>query len=289
MKKTIFSIITFIVPYFSFSQSIGINTIPSNTEVAKVVIDSPTPGNGSVKFQTTTTAPIAQQVLVSDANGNAVWQNYNLDASAIYQNVLVNYTPTPFTLSGTSNSGGGFITPATYTGASFDLPEGIWAIYISMKATATSGTTTTQPLVTGQGLWIRLLIDNKSTNYTSPYFRMRQLSISETNTNLYDNNNNGTFDPPYLISGNIVGPNSSGLLNGEIYLINCDYKYKLAGTTGTEVTVNKKNTFYIKLNVESYGGNTPNTQFNVSGVGSPPSFSGENRIVPIFAGKCPVN
>lgn len=269
----------FTVSYIiSYGQSVGINKTVSPTDVAKVVVSTQTAGNNAtVKFQTTAETPTAGQVLMSDNLGNATWQTYELNPNTLYSGVSVQYASPGFEVSTPSN-GGNIRSQAFYTGANITVPEGVWAVYATFKVNATSETTgqsaTATSFSAGESIWVRLLLDDDDS--TVPSYS----AIRTTNPYLFDIT--GTWNPAYLISGEITGPNSNGLLKGEIYLMNCN----MTNLRGDVITV-KNTPFYFKLNTEMYN-NPSGKTYRVKNAGAAPSFNGENRIVAIYAGKCPV-
>lgn len=268
----------FTVSYIiSYGQSVGINKTVSPTDVAKVVVSTQTAGNNAtVKFQTTAKTPTAGQVLMSDNLGNATWQTYEINPNALYSAVSVQYASPGFEVS-TASNGGNIRSQAFYTGANITVPEGVWAVYATFKVNATSETTgqpaTATSFSAGESIWVRLLLDDDDSTVPS-------YSAIRANPYLYDIT--APWNPAYLISGEITGPNSNGLLKGEIYLMNCN----MTNLRGDVITV-KNTPFYFKLNTEMYN-NPSGKTYRVKNAGAAPSVNGENRIVAIYAGKCPV-
>ncbi len=181
------------------------------SQVGNVGIDTNNPQEklhvkGSIRYQSTNPSyPVTTgKTLVSDASGNANWQNINLSKPTIfadYNSTSYNKVETfsAYTLQ-TSTS------PYRTTGTSITLPTGKWLIIVSLGA----------------------YIDNKGTAEIT-YYPMKDGRNTWMKTSFFDDNTDGLasnaskpspdiYTSAVYSSNSIIGPNPNGLITGEFFI-----------------------------------------------------------------------
>ena len=210
MKKTILIYIAILFPatsVFSQSGNVGINT---DKPLEKLHV------KGTMRYEPATGNVEIGSVLTSDANGNATWKTPELNTKN-YQPV---YGTTPYEqinyFGGNVTSGyAAQLSPINYTGTSITLPEGKWIVMFTNIATVqyTSDRTLTTPIWTGlpanKVIWVRSYLSDDTTNYNK----------NKAHDAL------GVISPDILtsaskVSNAIVGPSSSMMISGEVFVEN---------------------------------------------------------------------
>lgn len=200
---------------------------------------------GTIRYESTdANFPINPgYTLVSDADGNARWKNINLSktsVTAVYnrgKNITNEYN-------GSSGSSGTKFLPVN---TSITLPQGKWIIIMSIGVHVDikkSGETTYSPLDDGRHVWVKVgLFDDDTT-------------LADNNTATPD-----IIDAKY-ISGAIVGPNTNGLITGELFIDQSNIQPK---------------TYYLKARMEHY---TPTAaSLRLTNFATDPSIVPENFII----------
>lgn len=208
--KIQFNLIFLLTSVLIFSQSgkVGINT-DSPQEILHVT--------GNMRFESSDPAnPSAPgKALVSDNSGNASWKTVVIPSSNVIQ---ANYSSSGLTYNTNENPSNAYryfnVRSLTdnykYLGTSITLPPGAYIVYMNFNANFrqydnTASTASTMPKT--KGVWLRMSLSETNTG--------TMVESSDINRGLANLATTGT-----LISTEVIGPATNGMLSGRFYFNN---------------------------------------------------------------------
>lgn len=210
MKKNILIYIAIISPIilvFSQAGNVGINT---DKPVEKLHV------KGTMRYEPATGSVEVGSILTSDADGNATWKTPQLKTK--------NYHPVYGTTSYEQlNYFGGNVTSGyaaqlssiDYTGTSITLPVGKWIVMFTNTANIqyTTNRTLATPVWTNlpanKVIWVRSYLSDNTTNYDKNKEHDAAGVISSD-----------ILTAASKVSNAIVGPSSSMMISGEVFVEN---------------------------------------------------------------------
>jgi|SRR5690606_18687135 len=204
---------------------------------------------GSMRFEPTDSDSSVGvgYTLVSDEQGNARWQNLNLEKTSIAANynsnsyeTIIDYSARPWTVSGHN---------FRYTGSTITLPKGKWMVMMSLGIYVENKLATEvafHPLPDGRHIWVKV-------------------GMFDTNADDIEGNNSSTADihgSAQYVSSAIIGPNTNGLVTGELFI---------------DQQSDTPKTYYFKYRIEHFS--PTDSQLKVKNLATSPEIVPENFIM----------
>lgn len=224
--------------FFSQAGNVGINTGQPQEKLHV---------KGKIRFEPTQTAFPANPgySLVSDANGNATWQNIDLQKPSY----IANYTTTPYNRTETFAAYPYTVSRSKFraSGTSLTLPKGKWLVIVSL------------------GVYPEVKLYTESSFHALPDGRnvWTRASFFEDNVDNSDTNPSADIVTSAVYSSqSVIGPNTNGLITGEFFV---------------NQTQNTPKTYYLKYRVDYFS--PESSQFRLNNFGISPQIAPENFIM----------